>query len=68
MPDTPQRQNKIDVEYFNASTPGAVLAKAAAWCNANDGSFELEAVNFVLNRHVTESEEVYELGLYYEPI
>jgi hypothetical protein len=57
----------IAVVYFSASTPGALFAKAAEWCKANDGRYVIEATQFTNNIHGVAAEERYELGLYFEP-
>ena len=56
----------ISVVYFSAPTPGVLFAKAAEWCNSNDGRYVIEAVRYVENAELN-SEERYELGLYFEP-
>ncbi|MDR7278391.1 hypothetical protein [Catenuloplanes atrovinosus] len=57
----------IAAVYFSASTPGALFAKAAEWCNANDGRYEIEAVQFEENIHGVAPDERYDLSLYFEP-
>jgi hypothetical protein len=56
----------ISVVYFSAATPGALFAQAAQWCNANDGRYVIEAIGHKNDWHL-ETDERYELGLYFEP-
>ncbi len=58
---------RIAVVNFSASTPGALFAQAAEWCNANDGRYEIEAVQFVENLHSVAPDERYDLGIYFGP-
>ena len=55
----------VSVVNFSASTPGALFAKAAEWCNANDGRYEIEAVQFEENLHGVAPDERYDLGVYF---
>jgi hypothetical protein len=56
----------ISVVYFSAPTPGALFAKAAEWCNSNDGRYAIEAIRYVEDKHL-DPDERYEMGLYFEP-
>ena len=58
---------QIAVVNFSASTPGALFTQAAEWCNANDGRYEIEAVQYTENLHGVAPDERYELGLYFGP-
>jgi hypothetical protein len=57
----------IAVVNFSASAPGALFAQAAEWCNANDGRYEIEAVQFTENLHGVAPDERYDLGIYFGP-